>query len=53
MEESFEENVKISWGLSSGNLLQKLDMLKDELQKWAKKRRLERLWRKDFLTVSF
>ncbi|XP_017604249.1 uncharacterized protein LOC108451022 [Gossypium arboreum] len=51
MEESFEENVKISWETSSGNLLQKLDMLKDELQKWDKNRRLERRRRKDFLTA--
>ncbi|KAA3469174.1 reverse transcriptase [Gossypium australe] len=50
MEESFEEEVKNIWESSSGNLMQKLDELKNGLRRWASRIQDDRKTRKAFLT---
>ncbi|KAA3473493.1 reverse transcriptase [Gossypium australe] len=50
MEESFDEEVKNIWGSSSGNLMQKLDKLKNGLRSWVVRTQADR--KKDDLNLS-
>ncbi|KAA3488589.1 reverse transcriptase [Gossypium australe] len=50
MEESFDEEVKNIWKSSPGNLMQKLNELKNCLRRWANRIQDDRKKRKAFLT---
>ncbi|KAA3489557.1 reverse transcriptase [Gossypium australe] len=51
MEGSFGEEVKNIWETSFENLLQKLDNLKEGLKRWARRSRINKRRRKEFLTA--
>ncbi|KAA3473894.1 reverse transcriptase [Gossypium australe] len=50
MQESFEEKVKNIWESSLGNLIQKLNELKNSLRRWANRIQDDQNKRKAFLT---
>ncbi|KAA3461041.1 LINE-1 reverse transcriptase isogeny [Gossypium australe] len=50
LEESFFQKVRTSWGASSGDLLNKLAILKGQLSRWANQIRLNRKMKKEILT---
>ncbi|XP_017604666.1 uncharacterized protein LOC108451493 [Gossypium arboreum] len=52
MEESFVQEVKNIWESSSGNLLEKLDTLKESLVRWAGRIRIARRGHKDLLMAK-
>ncbi|KAA3489038.1 reverse transcriptase [Gossypium australe] len=52
LEDTFLEKVKMSWGASSGDLLNKLVILKGDLTRWANQIRRKRKRKKEILTTK-
>ncbi|KAK5844217.1 hypothetical protein PVK06_000353 [Gossypium arboreum] len=46
LEDSFEDEVKRLWDMIEGDFLQKMDLLRKGLQKWARQLLKNRKWRK-------